>query len=467
MHGDSGYGQPAYSTYPDEPDQTVGYGTPGYGSGYGTPGYGSGGYGPPRMPRRRAGLLTHIVVAVLAAALGAGVMLALYHPASSNSAAPLPGSSAVPAPATSPAGGGSPASGSEQAIVNKVEPGLVFINTSLQYNNETGAGTGMVINPDGLVLTNNHVIESSTKITATVISTGKTYPAKLVGYDKTGDISLIQLEGASGLRTIPIGDSATVKAGASVVAMGNAEGQGSIIPAAGQVTALNKTITASDEGGSVTTETLHGMIQTNADVVSGDSGGALASSAGLVIGMDTAGNNVSFQQAAATGFAIPINTALSVARQIAAGQASSTITIGYPPFVGIFIGSGSSSSPQTQAQQQNGSGNGFGGSGGFGGQGGTPSCYTSNAALPMPSTIAPVSSGSLVDGTICGSPAAAAGMTGGSVITAVNGQAVGSPDSLTSILASFRPGDTISVAWVSPSGQRTTSSLHLAAGPPQ
>ena len=85
----------------------------------------------------------------------------------------------------------------------------------------------------------------------------------------------------------------------------------------------------------------------------------------------------------------------------------------------------------------------------------------------MPSTIAPVSSGALIIGTICGSPAASVGMTGGAVITAVNGRAVGSPDNLSSILSGFHPGDTISVTWVSPSGQRSTSSLQLTAGPPQ
>jgi S1-C subfamily serine protease len=85
----------------------------------------------------------------------------------------------------------------------------------------------------------------------------------------------------------------------------------------------------------------------------------------------------------------------------------------------------------------------------------------------VPSSIAPVSSGTLIDGTICGSPAAAAGMTGGAVITAVNGQAVGSPDHFAGIMTRFRPGDTISVTCVSPSGQRTTSNLHLTAGPPQ
>jgi S1-C subfamily serine protease len=189
--------------------------------------------------------------------------------------------------------------------------------------------------------------------------------------------------------------------------------------------------------------------------VPGDSGGPLASSAG-VIGMDTAGNDVSSQQQASAGFAIPIDTALSIARQIAGGHASSTIVIGYPPFVGIFLGTGSASNPQTQAQQQGG-----------GGSGSAPNCYTSNADLVVPSTIAPVSSGALIDGAICGSPAASAGMTGGAVITAVNGHAVTSPDDLTTMLARFHPGDTISVTWVSPSGQRTTSSLHLTAGPPQ
>jgi S1-C subfamily serine protease len=288
-----------------------------------------------------------------------------------------------------------------------------------------------------------------------VISTGKTYPARVVGYDRTGDVALIQLQNVSGLTTVPIGNSSSVKAGEAVVALGNAEGRGAIATVAGQVTGLNQTITASDAGSSAGAETLHGMIQTSADVVPGDSGGPLASSAG-VIGMDTAGNDVSYQQQASAGFAIPIDTALSIARQIAGGHASSTIVIGYPPFVGIFLGSGSSSNPQTQAQQQGG-----------GGSGSAPNCYTSNADLVVPSTIAPVSSGALVDGAICGSPAASAGMTGGAVITAVNGHAVTSPDDLTSMLARFHPGDTISVTWVSPSGQRTTSSLHLTAGPPQ
>ena len=413
-----------------------------------------GDFGAPPRRRGSGSWLTHAIVAVLAAGLAVAIVVGFFMPASGGS---QPGSGAVPAPPASAA----PIAGGQQDIIAKVTPGLVLIDTTLQYNSEAAAGTGMVINADGLVLTNNHVIKGSTRITATVAATGKTYQAQVVGYDVTGDIALIQLQHASGLTVVPIGNSSAVKAGNAVVALGNAEGQGKITAAAGHVTALNASVTASDEAGSTSTETLHGMIQTNADVQPGDSGGPLTSSAG-VIGMDTAGNAAGDMQGPAAGFAIPINTSLSVARQIAAGHPSSVITIGYPPFIGIFIGSGSSSDPQAQAQQQ-----GQGSGGGFGGSGNTPVCYDSNTDLIVPSSIAPARSGTLVDGTICGSPAAAAGLTGGAVITAVNGQAVGSPDDFAGIMARFRPGDTVSVTWVSPAGRSTTSDLHLTAGPPQ
>jgi S1-C subfamily serine protease len=425
---------------------------------------------PPRPPRRRVGALSYLLVALAAGALGAGSVVALYHPTASNTsqASPQPSSGALkPAPPSSAEpqpGISSPStSAGEQAIVNKVAPGLVIINTTLQYNSEQAAATGMVINPDGLVLTNNHVIEDSTSITARTAN-GHKYQAKVLGYDVTGDIALIQLQGASGLTTVPIGNSSSVKTGDSVVGMGNAEGQNAIVPVTGQVTALNQTITAGDEGGSVTQETLHNMIQTNADIVSGDSGGPLANTAGKVIGMDTAGNDGGFAvQQDSSGYAIPIANALAVAQQIRQGQASSTVVIGYPPFMGVYIGQGSNSDPQAQAQLQNGgNGSGFGGFGGNGNQ----NCYTSDQNLVAPPNIANVSSGTLIIGTICGGPAMAAGMTAGSVITAVNGQAIGAPDSLTGVVSKFKPGTTIKVSWVSPSGQRSTSSIKLTAGPP-
>jgi S1-C subfamily serine protease len=458
-------------------------------SGYGQPP--SGDYGstsplpppmppmPPRPPRRRIGLLSYLGVALAAGALGAGTVVAIYHPAASSpasSAAPQPSSSAiapVPLPSTAvPAPSGGSGTNGGQAGLSSVGRGLVIINTTLQYSSEAAAGTGMVINADGLVLTNNHVIENATSITATVAATGKNYQAKVVGYDVTGDIALIQLQNASGLHPVPIGDSAKVKTGAAVMALGNAEGRSQIVSATGQVTGINQTITASDQGGAVTSETLHGMIETNANIVAGDSGGPLVDSAGRVIGMDTAGNDVGFnQQQPAAGFAIPVNTALAVARQIAAGDASSSIVIGYPPFIGIYVGQSTSSDPQQQAaqqQQQQQQNNGFGGFGnGFGnGNGGSQSCYRNDASLPVPTTIAPVNSGTLVVGTICGSPAATAGVVAGSVVTSVNGQAVGAPQTLHAVLAKFKPGDTVSLTWVTPSGQRKTANVTLTAGPP-
>jgi S1-C subfamily serine protease len=456
-------------------------------SGYGEPPVGN--YGPtmpmppmpPRPPRRRIGALSYLLVALAAGALGAGTVVALYHPASDNAGAAAPAPS-INTPVPLPSGAIPQPSGSpgitqgEQAIVNKIAPGLVIINTTLQYNSEAAAATGMVINSDGLVLTNNHVIEGSTSITAQTAN-GRKYQAKVLGYDVTGDIALIQLQNASGLTTVPLGNSSTVKTGDSVVALGNAEGQNVIVPAAGQVTALNQSITAGDPGGSVTQENLHNMIQTNADIVSGDSGGPLANAAGQVIGMDTAGNNGGFsvqQGGGSQGYAIPIDIALNVAQQIGRGQASSTVSIGYPPFMGIYIGSGPSSDPQAQAEQQNNGfgagGNGFGfgfGGTGNGSQNGSSSCDTSNRDLTPLQNIANVKSGTLIVGVICDSPAATAGMTPGSVITAVNGQAIGAPDSLTGAVGKFHPGDTIKVSWVSPSGNRTTSTITLTAGPPQ
>ncbi len=466
-------------------------------SGYG--GYGqppSGDYGhtaplppmpPPPPPRRRVGLLSYLAVAVAAGALGAGTVVALYHPAASSSVSAQP-SAPVPLPSTAVPAPGNGGTGAVSGSMSQVEQGIVIINTTLQYSSEQAAGTGMVINAgSGLVLTNNHVIENATKITATVAVTGQNFQAKVVGYDVTGDIALIQLQHPSGLHQVPLGDSARIKVGDAVTALGNAEGRSEIIPAAGHITGVNRSITASDQGGAVQSETLHGMLQTDAGIVSGDSGGPLVNAAGQVIGMDTAGNDVRFpDQQAAAGFAIPVNTALSVASEIAAGHASSTISIGYPPFIGVYVGQGTSSDPQQQAaaqqqQQNNGfGGNGFGGNGfggnGFGGNGSAgdgsagsgpgQSCYTNDSNLPTPSTIAPVSSGTLVVGTICSGPAAAAGMAAGSVITSLNGQTVGAPQSLHTQLTKYRPGDAVSLTWVTPSGQHRTANVTLTAGPP-
>src|SRR5712672_4699183 len=164
---------------------------------------GYGGYGgptaplppiPPPPPRRRVGLLSYVAVALVAGALGAGTVVALYHPAASTAAPSARPSAPAPLPSTAvpmPSNGGTSAAGGS---LTKVGQGIVIINTTLQYSSERAAGTGMVINAaQGLVLTNNHVIENSTKITATVAATRQNFQARVVGYDVTGDIALIQL----------------------------------------------------------------------------------------------------------------------------------------------------------------------------------------------------------------------------------------------------------------------------------
>jgi S1-C subfamily serine protease len=414
---------------------------------------------------------------VVAAAVAAGLTLALYQPGNTTVTLQVPGSNAVPHPAA--ATRSLATSGNRLDAVNKVEAGLVIINTQLTYNSEAAAGTGMIINKNGLILTNNHVIREATRISATVALTGKTYQARVVGYDKVHDVGLIQLEGAPALRTVPIGNSATVRSGDPVVALGNAQGQGGITLAGGRITALNQSITASDSGANP--ETLHGMLRTDAHIQPGDSGGPLVGAGGGVIGMDTAGNAGTFglQQGRVTGFAIPINTALGIARQIAGGHANSTVTVGYPPFIGVFIAPGSSSNPQRQEGQGGSQGKspfpgfpnfpGFPGSSGNTGsaQPSAPHCSASQASVATPSKIAPVNRGTLVEGTICGSPADAVGLTSGSVITSVNGQSVGAPRTLGAALAKYHPGETISIAWVSPSGQHHASNVRLTAGPPQ
>jgi S1-C subfamily serine protease len=163
------------------------------------------------------------------------------------------------------------------------------------------------------------------------------------------------------------------------------------------------------------------------------------------------------------GYAIPINTALSIATQIAAGHASATIQIGLPGFLGVLVPQSNSSNPQQQAQQQQGQGSGFGGTGGTGG--GSQSCVNSATNNSVPATIAPASSGALIDNVLCGSAAAAAGLGAGDVITAVNGQAVTTPSSLTTIMSKFHGGDKVTVNYVGTNGAKQAAPLTLGTSP--
>ncbi len=414
------------------------------GAGYpGGPGYG-GGYSfttePPPPPRRnhKRGLVITGAVA-LAAGAAAGGLIGGLHPTSVGTATAT-----------------SKTMLSTSQIASRVDPGLVDVVSTLGDQQETAAGTGIVLTSNGEVLTNNHVIDGATSIKVTDIGNGRTYTAKVVGYDATQDVAVIQLQNASGLTIASLGDSSTVQTGDSVVALGNAGGKGGTPSvAAGTVTALNQSITASDEG-SGNSEQLTGLIEDNADIQPGDSGGSLVNSYGQVIGMDTAassGTQVQSQsgQTAEQAYAIPINEATSIASQIEASTTTSVIHIGATAFLGVETQPASDGS-SSGLGGSSGFG-GFGGSGGFGGFGGSQGSQGSS------------STGVTISGTLAGSPVANAGLTAGDEITSVGGQSVSSAQNIAQVLVKYHPGDSISIGWVDQSGQSQTTTVTLASGP--
>jgi S1-C subfamily serine protease len=358
---------------------------------------------PPRRPKRR--LLAGAAATVIAFGAGAGV---------AAWAAGVPG--------TSITGALSSPQLSTSAIVQKIDPAVVDIVSTL--SNGEAAGTGIVLTSSGEILTNNHVIDGATSISVTDVGNGQTYQASVTGYDASHDIAVLKLKDASGLTTASIGDSSKVTVGSKVVAVGNAGGRGGTPSVAeGQVTGLNKQITATDSG-SGTSETLTGVIRTNADIQPGDSGGPLLNTSGQVIGMDTAASSsqtdaATGQAAAVQAFAIPINQAVATAHQIESGTASDTVHIGATAFLGVAVSS-------------------------QGGQG---------------------VNGAVIAGTVQGGAAAGAGIVAGDVITSVGGQSVTSANGLRDTLTAHHPGDTVKVTWQTQAGQTQSASLVLGSGP--
>lgn len=349
----------------------------------------------------------------------------------SNGSATFPGfggSISIPS-ITGPSGSSSTKDAAAAKIAKAVDPGLVDINTNLSYQQASAAGTGMVLTSGGLVLTNNHVIDGATSISATDIATGKTYQAKVVGYDETRDVAVIKLENASGLTTVTTGNSSDVTKDEKIVGIGNAGGVGGTPSyAAGSVVALNQSITATDGENPAGSEQLTGMIEMNADIQPGDSGGPLVNSKGKVIGMDTAGSSegggfgyVSSTPSATQAYAIPINTALAVVKTIENGTSSATVHVGETAFLGVEVGA-----------------------------------TTPSTTVGVP-----------VDSTIPNTPAGNSALTEGDIITSINGQSVTTTTDIAKDLQQFRPGDSVTIGYVNTSGAASTLSLTLISGPAQ
>ncbi len=292
------------------------------------------------------------------------------------------------------------------------EKGLVYIDTTLDYGSGKAAGTGMVLTSDGEILTNHHVVEGATSISVEVVSTGTTYDAEVVGYDATHDVAVLQLVDAQGLTTVTTDTAEAVAAGDAVTAVGNANGDGGAASAAaGTVLGVDQSITVSSETGGEASR-LTGLIEIDADIIAGDSGGALYDDDGEVVGMNTAASSGS---ADITGYAVPIAQALQIADQIEAGTASDTVQIGNHGYLGI--------------------------------------------------SLSPEVTGALVAGVQDDSPAAGAGIVAGSTITSLGGRAVTSSDALASAVAELAVGDRVTVAWTDPTGRAHTETVTLGDGP--
>lgn len=284
--------------------------------------------------------------------------------------------------------------------------GLVFISTVLDFGEGEAAGTGIVVDSDGLVVTNHHVVADSTSIKVTDATTGKTYRARVVGSDAKHDVAVLRLVGASGLATAHL-DAGGVTTGEAVTAVGDANGADTLTAATGTVIRLSKSITVQGDDGS--TSRLQRLIQVDADIIPGDSGGALLDADGDVVGMNVAASEGSSTIA---GFVIPVARVERVLATVLAGDDTGAVDLGYDAFLGVSL--------------------------------------TSSATLA---------------GVLSGGPAADAGLAPGDTVTAVDGTPVANAAQLRRAVTAHKPGDTVTVTWTGAAGATHSAHVTLTTAP--
>jgi putative serine protease PepD len=371
----------------------------------------------PKTPGRvRSWLPVALVAAVIGAGVGAGVTaLADNNNSNSSGNAVIHESNAAP--------GAAVLSGNVTIpqLVNKVDHAVVSID--VKSNNSEDQGTGMIITSDGEVITNNHVIELYTQggktgsITVTEYGQTKPLPATLIGYDQSKDVALLKINNASSLSTVTFGNSAKAVVGDSVVAIGNALGLSAGTPTVTQgiVSALGRQVTAGGIG--TQTETLMNMIQTDAAINSGNSGGPLIDTAGQVIGMNTAvaGTSSDGTSSQNIGFAIPAASIESLL-------------------------------PELQKGGQTGNAGGYLG----------VDITTLTPALRQQYGFTPTS-GAVILTVVAGSPAAKASLVQGDVIVNIDGKAITSSEDLQKQVQADKPGQTITITYYVGNSKRTTT----------
>jgi len=299
------------------------------------------------------------------------------------------------------------AEGSISEIANSVSKSVVSIitNTSTTGSFFTGqvsqaAGTGFIISSDGYIATNKHVVANATKI-GVILDDGSTYEdVELIGTDPINDFAIIKIKDVKDLTPIKIGDSKTTNIGQQVVAIGNALGTYQNSVTSGIISGKGRSLTASDSS-RTTYETLSDMIQTDAAINGGNSGGPLVNAAGEVIGINTAyasqGNNV--------GFAIPINSVKGIMAGVLKDGKFERAVLGVR--------------------------------------------YQTITPLIAKEKKLDVTAGAYVKGSnnasavIKGSAGDKAGIKDGDIITAVNGTKIGTAGSLGSLIGEYAVGDTV------------------------
>ncbi|MFI6867958.1 S1C family serine protease [Nocardia sp. NPDC050406] len=302
-------------------------------------------------------------------------------------------------------------------VSHVVEPALVNITANVRDYGLGAAGSGIVLTPEGEVLTSHHVIKGADSVHVTDLDTGLVYEATVLGYDSTLDIALIALGGAARLPVARIGTSAPLRLGDEVLAIGNAGGTGSPTAVAGPITGLDSTIVARNSA-DLSRKSLRGMIEVEAAVAAGQSGGALVDRYGAVVGVVTAASGEVRKALGQgpSGYAVPIDTAMTVVRQIRSGTPTDTVHVGPTATLGILT-----------SDERNG--------------------------------------GARIDLAVYGQPAHAAGLTDGEVIIAVDGQSIGTAQALRAALNVRKPDDVVRLDVTGPNGQRTVQ-VTLRAGPP-
>lgn len=304
------------------------------------------------------------------------------------------------------------------SVAEKVGPSVVSIVTQTRTGSYYGpsaseaAGTGIVVSKNGYVITNNHVVESATGVSV-IDSAGEEYSdVKVIGRDPLNDIAFLKINSNKEFAPATLGNSATIRTGQQVVAIGNALGQYKNTVTSGIISGTGRPITAGTESGN--TESLTDLIQTDASINPGNSGGPLVNMAGQIIGINTA----IVEDANGIGFAIPINSTKGV---LAGVLENGKVTRSYLGVSYLTV------TPDVAREYK---------------------LSVKSGAYVHADESNPV---------VSNSPAARAGIKSGDVITKVNDQAVGTQGGLSSILGGYKPGDKVTLTYLRNGKTHTTT----------